>query len=316
MKNNQSLVSVIIPTYNRGHLIGETLDSVLAQTYQNWECIIVDDGSSDNTDEVVSEYVKKDSRFKYFHRPEEHLPGGNGARNYGFKLSQGEYVNWFDSDDLMDNGLLIKQIKNIDSNTAVMSICLYNRYDESLSKIMVSSDKFEIKNSLYYDYILKLINFNLQTILFKKHFIKNYKLKENLYKSQELEFLQRILRNVNTDFVLLNQSLVKIRRHNNSITGLLNDKRLKSMLEVSSIIMKELPKQSPIEIKKKLFLLHTQNLKVAYLNKKTVLFLFFLFKPFREFVHYKFLLSLLYFIFYITDKGQMTYKRVQKHILK
>lgn len=92
----QALVSIIIPTYNRAHLIGETLDSVLAQTYTNWECIIVDDGSSDNTDEVVGAYVKKDNRFKYYHRPDEHLPGGNGARNFGFKMSQGEYVNWLD----------------------------------------------------------------------------------------------------------------------------------------------------------------------------------------------------------------------------
>jgi glycosyltransferase involved in cell wall biosynthesis len=97
---DQPIVSIIIPTYNRAHLIGETLDSVLAQTYTNWECIIVDDGSTDNTDEVVEEYVKKDSRFKYYHRPDEHLPGGNGARNYGFKMSKGEYVNWLDSDDL------------------------------------------------------------------------------------------------------------------------------------------------------------------------------------------------------------------------
>ncbi len=52
----QPLVSIIIPTYNRAHLIGETLDSVLAQTYQNWECIVVDDGSSDNTEEVVGSY--------------------------------------------------------------------------------------------------------------------------------------------------------------------------------------------------------------------------------------------------------------------
>ena len=68
------LVSIIIPTYNRAHLIGETLDSVLAQTYQNWECIIVDDGSSDNTDEVIGAYVEKDSRFKYYHRSDKDLP--------------------------------------------------------------------------------------------------------------------------------------------------------------------------------------------------------------------------------------------------
>ena len=98
---NQPLVSVIIPTYNRAHLIGETLDSVIAQTYQNWECIIVDDGSTDNSDEVIGEYVNKDSRFKYYHRPKDYAKGANSCRHIGFLKSKGDYVNWFDSDDLM-----------------------------------------------------------------------------------------------------------------------------------------------------------------------------------------------------------------------
>ena len=59
------LVSIIIPAYNRAHLIGETLDSVLAQTYINWECIVIDDGSNDNTSELLAEYCKKDNRFQY-----------------------------------------------------------------------------------------------------------------------------------------------------------------------------------------------------------------------------------------------------------
>ncbi len=101
MKLNNPLVSIIIPTYNRAHLISETLDSVLAQTYPNWECIVVDDGSTDHTKEVVQAYVDKDPRFRFYHRPPEHKPGGNGARNYGFKMSQGELIIWFDSDDLM-----------------------------------------------------------------------------------------------------------------------------------------------------------------------------------------------------------------------
>jgi glycosyltransferase involved in cell wall biosynthesis len=99
--NTQPLVSIIIPTYNRAHLIGETLDSVLAQTYPNWECIIVDDGSSDHTDEVVGAYVEKDSRFKYFHRPANRAKGANASRNYGFVLCKGEYIQWLDSDDLL-----------------------------------------------------------------------------------------------------------------------------------------------------------------------------------------------------------------------
>ena len=60
------LVSIIIPTFNRAHLIGETLNSVLAQTYPYWECIIIDDGSTDNSKKIIGEYVKKDFRFHYY----------------------------------------------------------------------------------------------------------------------------------------------------------------------------------------------------------------------------------------------------------
>ena len=95
------LVSIIMPTYNRAHLIGQTLDSVLAQTYPNWECIIVDDWSTDTSDEVVGEYVKKDSRFQYYQRPKDRKKGPNSCRNYGLELSKGEFVKWFDSDDIM-----------------------------------------------------------------------------------------------------------------------------------------------------------------------------------------------------------------------
>ena len=95
------LVSIIIPTFNRSQLICETLDSVLAQTYENWECIIVDDGSTDDTKTVVSEYVKKDSRFQFHHRPINRPKGGNAARNFGYENSKGEYINWIDDDDIM-----------------------------------------------------------------------------------------------------------------------------------------------------------------------------------------------------------------------
>ena len=95
MKLND-LVSIIIPVYNRAHLIGETLDSVLKQTYVNWECIIIDDVSTDRTCKVVMEYCNRDTRFKLFHRPKDKPRGGNAARNYGFEKSSGIYINWFE----------------------------------------------------------------------------------------------------------------------------------------------------------------------------------------------------------------------------
>ena len=123
-----SLISIIIPTYNRAHLIGETLDSIVAQTYSNWECIVVDDGSTDTTAEVMREYVKKDSRFQYHQRPENKLKGPNSCRNYGFELSKGEYIKWFDSDDVMLPTLLEKQILSFVDNVE-MSVCKLSYFD-------------------------------------------------------------------------------------------------------------------------------------------------------------------------------------------
>lgn len=98
---NNSLVSIIIPNYNRASLIGETLDSIISQTYENWECIIVDDGSIDNSIEVISKYVEKDNRFLLFQRPTDYSKGANACRNIGMQKSKGDYIIFFDSDDLM-----------------------------------------------------------------------------------------------------------------------------------------------------------------------------------------------------------------------
>ncbi|WMI65827.1 glycosyltransferase family 2 protein [Aestuariibaculum sp. YM273] len=98
---NKPLVSVIIPTYNRAHLISETLDSVLAQTYANWECIVVDDGSTDNTENMIKNYVAIDHKFKFYNRPENAIKGASSCRNFGLKRASGKYVVFLDSDDLL-----------------------------------------------------------------------------------------------------------------------------------------------------------------------------------------------------------------------
>lgn len=113
------LVSVLIPNYNKEYFLRETLDSILNQTYDNWECIVVDDHSTDKSWEILTEFAKKDRRFRIYLRPDDLKKGGNVCRNYAFKLSQGDFVNWFDSDDLMDPNLLenrvaILQDKNCD----------------------------------------------------------------------------------------------------------------------------------------------------------------------------------------------------------
>lgn len=107
-------VSIIIPNYNRAHLISQTLESIKNQDYHNWECLIIDDHSTDNSVEVIQHFIIKDQRFKLFIRPEERPKGANACRNYGFELSEGFYIQWFDSDDIMINNHISYLIRAIE----------------------------------------------------------------------------------------------------------------------------------------------------------------------------------------------------------
>lgn len=101
------LVSVVIPTYNFGHLLPYALDSLLAQTYTNWECIIIDDGSKDNTEHVVAQYLQQDARFKYIKQTNS---GPGQARNRGINEASGEYLQFLDADDLLGPDKLAFQV--------------------------------------------------------------------------------------------------------------------------------------------------------------------------------------------------------------
>ena len=97
------LVSVITPCYNLGHYLPEALDSVLRQTYPHWECIIANDGSKDNTEEVALSYCEKDSRFKYFYKENS---GVCDTRNFAVARSQGRYLIPLDPDDIIGEGYM------------------------------------------------------------------------------------------------------------------------------------------------------------------------------------------------------------------
>ena len=95
------LVSIIIPCYNSGQFIEECLQNIRTQSYENWECLIVDDHSTDSTFEIALKYTESDNRFRAFKRPNSKIKGANSCRNFGFEKSKGIYVKWFDSDDVM-----------------------------------------------------------------------------------------------------------------------------------------------------------------------------------------------------------------------
>jgi glycosyltransferase involved in cell wall biosynthesis len=93
--------TIIVPVFNRADIVSETLDSLLAQTYPNWECIVVDDHSTDSTWQTLVQYQEIDNRINVHRRPDDRLSGGNACRNYGAELSTGDFLIFLDSDDLL-----------------------------------------------------------------------------------------------------------------------------------------------------------------------------------------------------------------------
>lgn len=111
LKNNFPLVSVIIPAFNSEKYIAETINSALCQTYRNIELIIVDDGSTDRTLEIVKQISLKDNRVKYFSIPAAGRP--SVPRNYGIQKANGEFIAFLDSDDLWHKRKIELQLKKI-----------------------------------------------------------------------------------------------------------------------------------------------------------------------------------------------------------
>ena len=214
MSLNSPLVSIIIPTYNRAHLIGETLDSIIAQTYENWECIVVDDGSRDETDRVMKAYCQKDARFQYFHRSEEHLPGGNGARNYGFKLSKGEFIQWFDSDDLMvyeKIELKVKAILSLDVDFVISETKYFNKNCDRNYEYNYRSDDVN-----FLTYSVSSISWFTPDIFLKRKIANLISFNEKLKAGQEYNFSCKLLL-ITNNLKKISKCLTLRRDHENSI---------------------------------------------------------------------------------------------------
>ncbi|SHH38669.1 glycosyltransferase family 2 protein [Winogradskyella jejuensis] len=218
----QPLVSIIIPSYNRADLIGETIESIIAQTYKNWECVIVDDGSTDNSFEVINALAKKDSRIRFHKRPESKPKGANACRNYGLELSNGEYINWLDSDDIFHPMKLEKQIMKIIEDKVFFSICKSYVFENSITdnKELILKSKDVKTDDPFNDFISKRIIIPIQAPIFQKDFIINNKFffDESLQAGQEWELFARIFQKY-ADYSSINEPLDYIRNHSNNISN-------------------------------------------------------------------------------------------------
>lgn len=210
-----SQISIIIPTYNRAHLIGETLDSIIAQNYQNWECIIVDDGSTDDSENLIKEYQENDNRFTFLTRPKSKPKGGNTCRNIGLDTAKGDYIVFFDSDDLMTPDHIETKVNSIEASKLDYVITRTKFFNSDLNYIddYYQFDKHEITP---YNYVCQKINWLTYDILIKSDLAKSIRFNENLQSGQEYNYFSKLVHcSCNAKFV---DKVITLRRyHENSI---------------------------------------------------------------------------------------------------
>ena len=122
--SNKPVISIIVPCYNQGAFLYISLSSLINQTYTNWLCIIINDGSTDETEKVAKEYCAKDKRFKYYAKRNKGL---SNTRNFGLKKATGDFIQFLDADDALLPEKLEKQLKELIEQNAALCICDYKK---------------------------------------------------------------------------------------------------------------------------------------------------------------------------------------------
>lgn len=216
-----NLVSIIMPSWNTAKFIAESIQCVIEQTYQNWELLIVDDCSTDNTDEVVGPFLK-DTRIKYLQN--EKNSGAALTRNKAMREAQGEWIAFLDSDDLWTPDKLEKQVNFMKKHGYVLSYTEYEKIDEEgkpLNIYVTGPDTVNKRKMYNYDYIGQL------TMMYSaKHFgliqIKDIK------KNNDYAIRLQLYKKPGTEAHLLKENLAKYRVRKKSISHDKLNKKLKS----------------------------------------------------------------------------------------
>ena len=215
LKNLNMKISIIIPTYNRGNIISNSIKSVLNQTYKNLEIIIVDDGSTDNTKEEVDKigdkkiiYIKLDKNL-----------GAPNARNIGIKNSKGRYISFQDSDDIFYPDKLEKQINNIVNKNSNLDFCKINVIQNSSYSYYIPNilqEKSILEGNIFNELISRGNFISTQAILVKKKFIEKYLFDPKMPRLQDYDVILRMIPKVKISYT--NEVLVDLHLQNDSLT--------------------------------------------------------------------------------------------------
>lgn len=215
------VITIIIPMYNAENYVSETLDSLLSQTYNEWECIVVDDGSTDNSSKIVLGYCKKDKRIKYY---KQDNAGPSKARNLGFEKSKGHYIQFLDADDVLSPNrfkLLLDAYMETESKAILYSDLLVGEsYD--ITKTSNFSFKTTLGKNIDFKSMYKHFGNDLLFIpgcvLFPRNSLLNVKWNESLSHSEDWDYYLQITQEDNYYFTNFPKVLFLYRNTANSLS--------------------------------------------------------------------------------------------------
>lgn len=217
-------VLILLATHNRAHFIGATLDSIIAQTYTNWECLVIDDNSVDNTLQVVKGYSKRDSRIFYYKKDAKYGARLPGTRNHGLDLARGfhpEYLQLFDDDDLMHPQKLELQIESLkDDPGAHFSLCSMKNFT-TVSEILWNEKNegvYKSELTLGEAFLTSKIKLVAQIPIFRYSYVKNFRFDESLFFAEDWDLFSKEFIRTNPKFTTVDSVLFYRRKHQNSMT--------------------------------------------------------------------------------------------------
>lgn len=297
-------ISIILVTFNRAHIIPKTLESIQNQKFRNFECLIIDDHSDDHTSDVVHEFIASDIRFSFHRRDSNFKKGLPGCRNYGLSKVQGNFVIFFDDDDLMHPNCLLYNYDLLSEGKYD-----YSRFERSVftsyDEVFYDEDKEkigkEINNNNLYEVITNKLPLNSCQVLWNKKCFNEINFNESLMYAEEWEAYIKI---ISKDFIgiRLNNVLMFARKHGKSNTGEYwagNQIRLKSHIKAIELVLNYLIMYNLSSFKKEKYLLnklHTLTnlsyiqsiLAQNYFGLSRVLWdAYFSVSPLRLFIHKK-----------------------------
>lgn len=209
MCDNTPVVSIIIPNFNKATFIAESIRSVLEQEFEDWEAIIVDDGSTDNSVEIINNLVSNDPRLKLFQR--NRLPkGGSTCRNIGIENARGDYLFFFDSDDLMTKDCIGERVNLMQDNTtldfAVFPVGTFYKAIGDSTMVWRTKKGDHLKQFLRHD-----LPWNIMSPIWRTPFVKN-KLNgfdESFPRLQDVEFHTRALLQKGLEYKIVHNTTPK-----------------------------------------------------------------------------------------------------------